>query len=227
MNDSFLKPLIRTVPETDWVVVVIIVATALYVINRVLFPRYHARISHAFFNRYEAAKLIGEKNVMITRSGLILNIVPVFCIAMLVFQQMGQFNPKIFFEKPVYQYLLVLVTVFAYFGGRVLLVYLFGVAIDQREITLRFNQVWMLQFENLGTFILIPSLVLPYLFGSFRIAILVILWMMILAWILYTIIRELEILNTYRVSIFYMFLYLCTLEILPLWWAIKSITEGW
>jgi len=227
MNDSFLKPLIRSVPETDWVVVVIIIATALYVINRILFPRYHARDIACLFNRYEATKLIGEKNVMIARSGLILNIVPIFCIAMLVLQQMGQFGPKILFERPAYHYLMALVTVLGYFGGRVLMVYLFGIAIDQREITLRFNQVWLLQFENLGTFILIPTLVLPYLFGSVRIAILFILWMMILAWTLYTIFRELEILKTYRVSIFYMFLYLCTLEILPLWWAIKSITEGW
>jgi hypothetical protein len=45
--------------------------------------------------------------------------------------------------------------------------------------------------------------------------------------VLYTILRELELLKSYRVSIFYMFLYLCTLEILPLWWAVVSIKEGW
>ncbi|MFA5815376.1 MAG: DUF4271 domain-containing protein [Bacteroidales bacterium] len=227
MNDSFLKPLIRTVPETDWVMAVVCLVSILFIISRILFPRYHTRIAHAFFNRYEAAKLIEEKNVLFNRGGFLLNLVPLFCIAMIVYEQIGYFKPELIFVNPSLHYLGVLTAVFIYFGGRILVVYLFGYSFEQNEIALRFNQVWLLQFENLGTFILIPSLILPFTTGIVKILVLIILWFTLIPWVLYTIIRELELLKSYRISIFYMFLYLCTLEILPLWWVIQSITEGW
>ncbi|TSA35357.1 MAG: DUF4271 domain-containing protein [Porphyromonadaceae bacterium] len=227
MNDSFLKPLIRTVPETDWVMAVVCLVSILYIISRILFPRYHTRITHAFFNRYEAAKLIEEKNVLFNRGGFLLNLVPLFCIAMIVYQQIGYFKPELVFVNPSLHYLRVLTAVFIFCGGRILVVYLFGYSFEQNEIALRFNQVWLLQFENLGTFILIPSMILPFSIGIVKILVLIILWFILILWVLYTILRELELLKSYRISIFYMFLYLCTLEILPLWWVVQSMTEGW
>lgn len=227
MNDSFLKPLIRTVPQTDWIIALVCLVSILYIINRILFPRYHIRIAHAFFNRYEAAKLIEEKKVLFNRGGFLLNLIPLFCIAMVVYEQSGYFKPELLLVNPILHYLGVLTAVVIYSGGRVLVVYLFGYSFEQNEIALRFNQIWLLQFENLGTFILIPSLVLPFTIGIVKILILIILWFSLICWVLYTIVRELEILKSSRISIFYMFLYLCTLEILPLWWVIQSMTEGW
>jgi len=227
MNDSFLKPHIRIVAETDWAIAVVCLVTVLYICSRLLFPRYHARIAHAFFNRYEAEKLIQEKNVLFNRAGIFLNLVPLFCVAMLVFEQVGHFKPGLVMVNPAVHYLGILAVVLIYFGGRILTVYLFGYSFEQKEIALRFNQVWLLQFENLGTIILIPALVLPFTVGLVQILLMVALWFTLFLWIIYTIIREMEILKSFRVSIFYMFLYLCTLEILPLWWVIQSITEGW
>lgn len=227
MNDSFLKPLIRTVPQTDWIIALVCLVSILYIINRILFPRYHIRIAHAFFNRYEAAKLIEEKKVLFNRGGFLLNLIPLFCIAMVVYEQIGYFKPELLLVNPILHYLGVLTAVVIYSGGRVLVVYLFGYSFEQNEIALRFNQIWLLQFENLGSFILIPSLVLPFTIGIVKILILIILWFSLICWVLYTIVRELEILKSSRISIFYMFLYLCTLEILPLWWVMQSMTEGW
>lgn len=227
MNDSFLKPLFRSVPQTDWVLIVIAITSVIYIISRLLFPRYHTRIAYAFFNRYEAIKLIEEKNVLFGRAGFLLNFVPTFCIALLVFEQIGYLRPEILFVNPFLRFLGILVLVWIYFGGRILWIFVFGHSFEQKEVALRFNQIWLLQFENLGTFILIPALALPFASGIIKVLAFVILWLMVALWYLYTITRELELLKSYRVSIFYMFLYLCTLEILPLWWAVVSIKEGW
>ena len=227
MNDPFLNQLARRVPETDWAMGVICLVSIVYIVSRMLFPRYHARIAHAFFNRYEATKLIEEKNVLFNRGGFLLNLVPLFCIAMMVFEQMGTFIPELLFTKPFSGYLVILAMVSIYFGGRILVIYLFGFSFEKKEIALRFNQVWLLQFENLGTFILVPSLMLPFTGGIIKSILISGLWIILALWLIYTVIREIEILKSYRVSIFYMFLYLCTLEILPLWWALQSMTEGW
>jgi hypothetical protein len=227
MNDPFLNPILRTIPQSDWVIILVCMVTLLYVISRLMFPHYHSRIAQAFFNRYEAGKLIEDRNVLFSRGGFLLNFVPVFCIAMVVHEQVGYFKPGVLYGNPLMHYLWILAAVFIFFGGRVLIIYLFGYLFEQRLIALRFNQLWLLQFENLGTFILIPSLVLPFAAGMFKIVVLLFLWSTLFLWVLYTIIRELALLRSNRISIFYMFLYLCTLEILPLWWAIQSITEGW
>lgn len=227
MNETFLKQQIRTVPETDWIIAIICFVSILYILTRLIFPRYLARIAHAFFNKYEANKLISEKNVLFHNNSFMLNLVPLFCIAMLVYEQRSYFNPEFNMIHPFLKYLGVLAVVTTFFGGRILVLAIFGLSFEKQEIALRFNQVYLLHFENLGTFIFIPSLVLPYAQGIVKIILLIGLWLGLILWVLYTIIRELELLKSFRVSIFYMFLYLCTLEILPLWWAVISITEGW
>jgi hypothetical protein len=227
MNDSFLIEKPRIFPETDWAFGILVLVLTVYVVSRLLFPRYHARIAHAFFNRYEATKLIEEKNVLFNRGGFLLNLVPLFCIAMIVYSQMGYFNPERLLSDTFLKYMRILGAVTAFYGIRVLVIYLFGYFFEKKEIALRFNQIWFLQFENLGIFILIPSLVLPFTADIVQLVLMILLWIALVLWFGYTIVRELELLKSYRVSIFYMFLYLCTLEILPVWWALQSITEGW
>jgi hypothetical protein len=227
MNDTFLKPLSRTVPDNDWVIVIACLVAMVYITARILFPRYLTRLNHAFFNRYEATKLIEEKNVLFNRGGFLLNLIPLFSVAMIVLVQMSLFSPDFLLVHPLRNYLEILALTLLYFGGRVLLVSIFGYSFEQKEVALRFNQVWLIQFENLGTIILVPSMVLPFTVGIVQVVLIAILWAILSFWLVYTIIRELEILKSYRISIFYMFLYLCTLEILPLWWVIQSMTEGW
>lgn len=227
MNDPFLKPMARIVPETDWFLIVALLAILLFITSRILFPRYHNRLRHAFFNQYEAEKLIAEKTSLFSRGGILLNMVTVICIATIVYQQIGVFNPEYLLSNPLPDFLVILALTLAYFAFRILSIQMIGHFFESREPALRFNQIWLLQFENLGILLLLPALAVPFASGIVKIILLVILWVLLILWLLYMISRELGILKSFHISIFYMFLYLCTLEILPLWWVIQSITEGW
>lgn len=226
MNESFLEQQHRFVPPTDWALGVAVLVAGLYVASRILFPRYHNRIAFAFFNRYESFKLIEEKNVLVSRGGYLLVTVPVFGISMAVLQQMGRIQPGMLSGQPLLSYLGILGTVASLFAGRILAVTLFGISFEKRDIALKFNQMWILHLENLASWILVPSLVLPFTSGVVRQVLLILVWSLLSVWLVFTIVRELDILRSHRVSMFYMFLYLCALEILPLWWAVLSITEG-
>lgn len=227
MNDYFLQASPRTVPDTDWIVGFVIATALLYVISRILFPRYHVRISNAFFNRYEASKLIEEKNTLFQRSGFLLNFVPVLSIAMTVFQLIGLLREENLYDHPFLRFSAILGITLLYFMLRLLFVYLFGLSFQKSDVALRFNQLWLIQFQNLSRFLLIPALGLPFITGLAQLIVLVALLVMLAVWLVYTIYRELEILKFLHISLFYMILYLCTLEILPLWWALRSIIEGW
>ncbi len=227
MNDYFLRNQERIVPDTDWMVVFALFTVALYVLSRLLFPRYHERLSYSFFNRYEAAKLMEERNTLFSRPGLLLNIVPVLCLAISIYMQVSLLREINLYDRPLLRFLAILGLVFFYCILRILLVFLFGLSMQNKEIALRFNQVWIFNFQTLSRVLLIPVVALPFLAGILKFILLIIIWLTLASWLVYTIFRELELLKSRRISLFYMILYLCTLEILPLWWAIKSITEGW
>jgi hypothetical protein len=227
MKEFFLQDQARITPDNDWVVSVAFLILVLYVLSRLLFPRYHSRISYAFFNRYETAKLLEERNALFQRAGLMLNFVPVLCIALVVYVQVGWFREVNLYEKPFLRYLAILGMVAAYFGFRLMVVYGFGFFLNRTDIALKFNQLYLFHFQNLSSYILIPALGIPFITGDVKIIVLIIIWLGIAAWWVFTVIREFQILKNSRISLFYLILYFCTLEILPLWWAIKSITEGW
>jgi len=227
MKNFFLQDISRVSPDNDWVVSVAFLILVLYVLSRLLFPRYHSRISFAFFNRYETAKLLEERNALFQRAGLMLNFVPILCIALIVFVQIGWFREINLYDKPFLRYLAVLGMVSAYFGIRLLLVFMFGFFLNRTDISLKFNQLYLFHFQNLSSYILIPALGIHFISDNAKFIALIIIWLGIAAWWVFTVVRELQILKNYRISLFYLILYLCTLEILPLWWAIKSITEGW
>ncbi|HBB90922.1 MAG: hypothetical protein A2X22_06355 [Bacteroidetes bacterium GWF2_49_14] len=227
MSDYFLQDKARVFPDNDWVISIALLVTVLYILSRLLFPRYHSRLTYAFFNRYEAGKLLEERSTLFQRAGLMLNFVPLFCIAMLVFVQISWLREENLFDRPFLRYLGVLGLVTGYFSLRLLIVYLFGYSLQMNEVVLRFNQLWLFHFQNLSSYILIPALGLPFVTGSARLFLLISCWILLLVWWLYTLIRGIQVLKNLRISLFYLILYLCTLEILPLWWAIKSITEGW
>lgn len=227
MTDPFLSSAERTMQQTDWAIPVMILVSVIYIISRLMFPRYHQRIAYAFFSWYEAYKLIEEKNVIFKRGGFLLKLVTLFCLSMLVFIQLTSFGTQTFPDKPFLAYLGVVIVVLAFFASRILFVFLFGFSFDKEDIALRFNQIYLLQFENLGTVILVPALILPFTPAFIKILLLIILWIIVGFWVIYTLLRELQLLKTKGISIFYMFLYLCTLEILPLWWVVQTITEGW
>jgi hypothetical protein len=227
MNDYFLQASPRLVPDTDWMVGFVVFTAFLYVLSRLLFPRYHNRIANAFFNRYETTKLIEEKTTLFQRAGFLLNFVPVLCIAMVVFQQVSWLREENLYDHPFLRFSAVLGITMLYFALRLLLVYLFGLSFQKQEIALRVNQLWLLQFHNLSRFLLVPTIGLPFMTGITHLIVLIAIWAMLAIWLAYTLYRELELLKYLHISLFYMILYLCTLEILPLWWALHSITEGW
>lgn len=227
MNQYFLQDQARLFPDKDWILYVAFLVSILYVISRLLFPRYHSRISFAFFNRYETSKLLEERNALFQRAGLMLNFVPLFCLALLVFVQVAWLRPDNWYENPFLRYLGFLGLVFGWFGYRLGSSWIFGFILNRSEVALKFNQLWLFHLQNLSVYILIPALGLPFFSGQVQFIALIINWLLLLLWLLFTVYREIQILRNSHISLFYIILYLCTLEILPLWWAVKSIMEGW
>jgi len=227
MNEYFLQNRERIVPDTDWMVGVALFTVLLFVISRLLFPRYHERLSIAFFNRYEAVKLMEERNTLFVRPGLMLVFVPVISLAICVFMQVSWFRESTLFDRPFLRFAGILAITLLFFGLRLLAVYLFGLAMNRSDLALRFNQTWMINFQYVSRIIIIPAIALPFLNGLLHTICLIMIWLAMLMWLIYTVYKEVQLLISSRVSIFFMILYLCTLEILPLWWAVKSIMEGW
>jgi hypothetical protein len=227
MNEYFFEGKERIAPPTDWIFVVFLIVAVLLFLSRLLFPKFNSRINLAFFNEYEGIKLMAEKSVLFPRESYIASIIPLFNLSLLVLQQIGWFNPGFILSNPVWNYLKVFVLVLSFYAFRLFFVWLTAWLMGTREIGLRFNQVWLVQWLNFGTYSFIPAFMVPFLYGQIRIIALIVIWLAILFWHGYTIFKEIRVLLSYRISLFYLILYLCTLEILPLWWAVKTVMQVW
>ena len=227
MNEYFFHGKERLVAPTDWIFVAFILVSALLILTRILFPRYNWRITFAFFNDYEGIKLITEKGTLLPRESYMLAVIPLFNVSLLVNQQIGWFNPDFVLYHAVVNYVKVFALVFLFVLFRLLFVWLMAWLLQLKEIGLRFNQMWMLHWLNLGIYTFAPAFIVPFLHGNMKIIALIVIWLAVVAWLIYTAFKELRILISYRISLFYLILYLCTLEILPLWWAVKTVMQVW
>jgi len=225
MDPYYLAEKTSTVLDNDWIVVLALLVFLIHLLGRLFYPNYHRRVNITFFNNYEAMKLISEKRTSIPRESLLFTLNTLLIISLLAFQQMVWLNHSLITTNPFMEYLKVLVVLLLYLAFRILSVTTFGWLFQSPDLASRFNQIWLINFQFIGFYGIIPIFVIPFLSTPLRLVLLILLWVAFSIWLIYSVIRELNILKSAGINIFYKILYLCTLEILPVWWAINTILE--
>jgi hypothetical protein len=225
MDSHYLNEKVSTIPDTDWFVMMAFLVSMVYILGRLFFPNYHRRVNITFFNDYEAMKLIAEKRTSIPRESLLFTLNSLLIISLLVYQQLIWLNHSLLTANPVLEFLKVFAVLAVYLIFRLSIAASFGWLFQSPDLASRFNQIWLINFQFLGFYGIIPVFVIPFLSPPLRLALLFLMWALLSIWLVYSVIRELNVLKSAGIKIFYKFLYLCTLEILPVWWAINTILE--
>ncbi|MCL4482137.1 MAG: DUF4271 domain-containing protein [Bacteroidetes bacterium] len=209
----------------DWTFFLVLIGWTIFASLRFGFSKYMVQVFQGVFNFSSASRLYRERgynsNFGLFRLNLIFYLFlpfPIYLIARDNGMSLMGFSGIEF-------YLIVLVVVNAYFLLKILLYRILGSVFSQREATgeLIFN---MMLFNNVLGLILLPvatiHLFIPR-FGPFSIFIvpglIIIFYLLSLVRSIYFAIRE-------GISIFYLILYLCALEILPILLVVKLAIEG-
>jgi len=206
----------------DWLTFVLFFVLLLYTSSRAEFPRYIATLFHSLVNYTASSRMFREKNYSFTHAAFRLEIMFYICISVFVFQIFAVLTADssshdfLDFAKLagiIVGYFVVKKQLYKLLGS------LFIGVSDTSEIL--FN---MGNYNRATGLILFPIVGLiafnpfgsPVIAGVAGIATVVILYAMMLQ-------RGISILLKKQVSIIYLFLYLCTLEFLPLLLVYKIV----
>lgn len=212
--------------HNDWSLPFFILGFILLGIANVYFlKRFSLYVKAFFFSRF-VSQLMREDNSQTQRLSIVLTIIYLCSISLFVLKMNEVFSWASFEMHKSLQILVFMLLVFCFFIFKMVLNYLVGVIFKtEKEISeFTFNLILINQFLGLGMFLL--SFVLYFIDDSLTKSLLYTGIGLLAATYLYRIVRGvLSVRTNKHISAVYIFLYFCTLEILPVVFLTKLILD--
>jgi hypothetical protein len=196
---------------------VLFLSLALFALVQVLYHKRFQMFKNAFLNNRYAAQIMREENVLNYRISQLLTVIFLLTGSLFIFQ-INKFYSAMFPEMEQWkQYLVILAGFSSFFAIKFILNKILGyIFLVEKEIKeFLFNYFLFNQFWGLGSIIILAFLEYGREFPFSQI--------MIFGLLSYTLVFVYQIIRSYslampnkRISNLYLFLYFCTLEILPL-----------
>ena len=208
----------------DWFSIILIVSVVMLSWSRKFFGRYFQQSIAGLFDFHLSARLFRDKNILLQRVSSILLLNFVVTSALFVYKSLEYLNPRFF--NPSFSSFLVI-------AGALLLILLFNsfsvhflnFLFTRSQALLEYYYQVQNFFKSVGVVLIPLVIVYTYLQGG------------TLAWLLWTGVISISLLYLYRlfkgqriiqrleVPVFYLLLYLCILELLPVLVAAKFIKD--
>lgn len=199
----------------DWYLIVILLGVLLFSGVRVIFPKYLNSIWQGMFSRNSLNKLYLEKNYSWLHGAYRLNLLFNMMSALSLFLIYKEFTPELLNITEIYIFLIFFFAIILISKLRKLNFYLWGVSLNRLEDVKKSIFINSLLKKVGGIILLFGNIVAAYAIGSSRLYGYILLIVLIMLYII-------SFLSTFRylfakgVYFIYIFLYFCTLEILPI-----------
>jgi len=208
--------------EQDWTFFLILIGWTIFASLQFGFSKYIMQVFQSAFNYSASSRLYRERGYSNNFGVFRLNVIfflflpfPIFLIARDNGMTVGSSGIEFF--------LIVFAAVNAYFMLKILLYKLLGTIFSQKEATgeLVFN---MMLYHNVMGLILLPVATIHLLVPGFGIISMFLVPVLVAIFYLMSIFRSIYFAIRVGISIFYLILYLCALEILPILLVVKLAT---
>jgi hypothetical protein len=194
----------------------------LYTLSNILFFRRLNQILKSFFNQSAVNQLTRDGNILNETISLLLYINYFIAFAMLLFitnKQILKIN--IYNLDGIYQYLIILAVVILFFSLKIITIKFIGFVFKTRQETSDYMQLLFI-FNQITGIVLIPILIIA-VYAKIK-SLIYVSFILIALLLMFKVIRIiLNRISPTKFSVFYLFLYLCTIEILPILVFIKMI----
>jgi hypothetical protein len=222
LSIKFINPIFKNQPHNNWSFSIFLIGFSMLAMANFYYIKRFNLFAKAFFLQRFTGQLMREDNSQSQRLSIVLSCIYLFSISLLTykFNEVNNFYKPL--NGPITQFLLTCLAVLTFFVIKISLNYMLGYIFktEKQVNEYVFNIILINQFLGLGLFFLCFCLYYSIsLYTKFLLAFGVVL---ILGIYLYRIIRGILIGNNNKnISAIYLFLYFCTLEILPLVFIIK------
>lgn len=202
--------------QNEWMIGISLFLLVLMAITRFSFGKYLFRVIDSVLNYQSSNNLFLEKNMRNIRGSIFLNTLFIINISLFLVQYSNCFFSPENTEIPFSTYLYTLLGIMGLYLGKIITIRSMGYIFNGTNEAKEYLHTVFIYNKNLGIILLLITLSVPFI-AEFSSALLLNIGLVIaLIFYIFRLFRGIKILFRKHVSIFYMILYLCALEILPL-----------
>ncbi len=215
-NTEAIKPEKRNEVSNDWYLGIILFIIMLFLWIKIFYNKYFTLLFNSLLNYQISLKLLREKNVLTKRVSFTLNLIYIIVLALFILKFLDFYQIELF-EFNKFELLLVLINIIIIISiARILILSIIGFLFDSSNIFNEYIHNNYIINKNLGLF-LFPLLFIQ-VYMSEKATVVFIITGLILIFLshILRLYRGFQILIKKDIFLFYLILYLCTLEILPL-----------
>ena len=217
----------KSIANTDWMIGMVIAAFVLFAWTRMIYGKYIGMLMQSAVNFFTARRVYQESNVVLGRVFLILNILFFINIGLFTTQCVNLYGIKTGDLSGFMQFGVFTLAFMVIYLSRTIILKILDFIFDTRAFGAYNFNIYL--YGKVYGLLLLPLIaVIPFVPDSLSEKL---MWVGIGLYVFFyvmTLFRGLRICFKNRVSIFYLFFYLCALEILPLLTIYKClINYGW
>ncbi|MBN2481363.1 MAG: DUF4271 domain-containing protein [Bacteroidales bacterium] len=218
-----LLPEARIKYQNDWLTGIGLLIIFLFIWIRIFYGKFFSSLADSILNFQIAAKLYLEKNILTRRVSLILDLIFYVVLTIFIYELIVHFNiPKINITG-VYLFGMILGILTAYMLVRIALLHLTGFIFNNRSVFTEYIHHTFIFNKGLGIALFPLILAAFYIPPELTKYVLVAGLAIYLAAFAFKVIRSYKIIKQKDILLYYLILYLCTLEILPLLLGYKAL----
>jgi len=204
------------VARPDWLLGLILFCLVLIAWLKLFYNKFLNHTMQSLLNFQLSAKLLRDQNIFYKRVALTLNLNFILTGGAFIFLLFGHLNIQPFEFSGVVSYLTYSGLIAGLLLLRLIVSHLVGHVFNKHREFLEYQHQILLIYKNLGIYLIPLVFGIAYIHEDIRIYLIYMGGLLLLAATVLRVIRGFKILMNKEVLIFYLILYLCTLEILPL-----------
>jgi hypothetical protein len=210
----------------DWLIAFIIGSLIILAWLKLFFNKFFDQIIVSMWNFQLGSKFLRDQGIFSRRVGLVLNINFLLIGGLFIYLVLTHFNINPLSLKPLYAYILYTSILTILLLIRYILTTLTGFIFNQQIYFREYLYHILIIYKNLGIFFIPIVFCIAYIQENLRIYVIICALAIIAMAYLFRFIKGFQLIIKKDVLIFYLILYLCTLEILPVLFYYKFFS-GW
>jgi hypothetical protein len=199
----------------DWLLVLIIFCLVMVAWLKLFYNKFLDQTMRSLLNFQLSAKLLRDQNIFQKRVAFVLNLNFVLSGGLFIYLLFGYLQLKIFAFGDFISYLLYSLILAGLLILRFITLHIVGHVFQKTQEFREYLHEILLIYKNLGVYLIPLVFIISYIQEDYRIYLFCLGGIMLLASLILRLVKGFQILVNKDVLIFYLILYLCTLEILP------------
>jgi hypothetical protein len=210
----------------DWLIFIIIGSLIILAWLKLFFNKFFDQVIVSMWNFQLGSKFLRDQGIFSRRVGLVLNINFLLVAGLFIYLVLTHFNINPLSLRPFYAYIFYTSILTIFLLIRYILTRITGIIFNQQVYFREYLYHILIIYKNLGIFFIPIVFCIAYIQENLRIYVIIFALALVVLAYFFRFVKGFQLIIKKDVLIFYLILYLCTLEILPVLFYYKFFS-GW